>query len=152
MAYFGAEKNALHIDGHDTIPGLRRLLLDRYPRHGNPGIVDEDIEPAMPLDGNRDGIAPILFQGHIEMDIEGFLAARPKLGLKRLALIIENVAEHDPGALAHEDLDLFSTQTPRAPADDCHLAGQPPHFRASSSFGISSSVCMTACQFFDVNG
>ena len=40
-----------------------------------PGVVDEDVEPAKPGHRRRDGGRPVLLAGHVEMHVDGGIPA-----------------------------------------------------------------------------
>src|SRR5215475_1128254 len=61
----GPQKNAFGVDVHDAIPLLDGRILDPTAP-ADPGVIDQDIELAKPIDSGLDCLLPILLVGDIE--------------------------------------------------------------------------------------
>ena len=62
QSVLGAEENAGQIDGAKPVPFLEARLLDPFAEK-DPGIVDQDVEPAEARDGGRNRRRPVLLPG-----------------------------------------------------------------------------------------
>ena len=66
-----AKEDAVEIDGHLTLPVGERHV-DHGTREANPGIVDENIEPAEPRPGLGHDRLPVLLARHVVMVVLAF--------------------------------------------------------------------------------
>jgi hypothetical protein len=66
--------DALHVDIDDTIPCVGVGLGETRDRLDQAGIVDQDVEPAMPLHGGPHGGFDIAEGGHVAFDGRGLAA------------------------------------------------------------------------------
>src|SRR5262249_22577585 len=142
----GAEEDAAGVDGHHPIPLLHRAVLDGHARDDDARVVDEDVEPAVAIGGEAHRVAPVGLVGDVEVDVDGVTTVGMDRRLDALALVVEDVTEHDPGALASERARFTRALSPGAPADQRDLSIQLSHavlplsvrrtrdHRASSSF------------------
>jgi hypothetical protein len=69
---------------------------------GDPGVVDQDIQPAVARLGGLHSALPILRLRHIQMHIDRFAALHTDLFLDVFAVVIQDVAQHDLGAFLCE--------------------------------------------------
>ena len=104
----------------------------------DPGVVHEDVEPAVALLDVGDGVGPGLLVGDVEVPVPGGLA---ELVGELLALVVEDVAEQHLRALGHEPPRGRGALAPRGTGDDGDLARQPScgcscHYITSSPRGI----------------
>ena len=71
----------------------------------DPGVIDEDVEPAVRLEGRIDRGLPLAPVGDVEGHEPGLAAAFGDLPLKCCASLFVDVAEDDGGALPGEPAD-----------------------------------------------
>ena len=96
----------------------------------DPGVVDEDVELAERLLGERHRPLPLRFIGDVERHVAGRLAE----GRRDLrAELVAHVAEHDARALGDEEARLRLALSASGARDQGHLAFQPPSHSTRSS-------------------
>src|SRR3954469_4112308 len=120
-----AEEAAVLVDLDVPLPE-RVVGLHQRGRLVDPGVVDQAMQAAELLRG-FDGARPIGFRGHIVPD-EG--RSRPELGSQRLALIVQDVADHHFGTLRNQQAGLRGTLAARPAAHEHHLVVKPCHVRS----------------------
>jgi hypothetical protein len=119
-----SEKHPLGVHLHHAIPRLGRRILDAA---GGPyaGVVDEHVEPAEALNGQRDRVLPVGLPADVEPSEDRLAALGDDLGLDRVALHVEHVAEDNARALTGEQTRLGGAHAARRSADQRDLPGQP---------------------------
>ncbi len=116
----GAEKDAGLVDRDDLVPALDAVgVADRAA--GDPGIVDEDVEPAIGLQRFGDQRLPLRLAGDVDRRRAGFAAGVTDLGGDALGLAAENVGDHDSGALLRKEARLGLAHAVPRPGDDRDL-------------------------------
>ena len=68
-----------------------------------PGIVDQDIQLAKVLERCSHGLPPVRFDGHVQLDENGFASGLDDLSLDCLTLLFQDVSQDDLGALGGEE-------------------------------------------------
>ena len=68
-----------------------------------PGVVDEDVQPAVAVKGCPHGGIPVVGAGYVEVDIGGVAAELGYLRFDLLAFVVEQVADDDLRAFAGEE-------------------------------------------------
>src|SRR5262245_39715026 len=131
-----AQEDAPGIDGHDTVPVLHRALLDRHTRNDDAGVVDEDIESAVPVERGPCGTLPIRLTAYIEMHVHGVATVGANGSFDLPALGIADIAEHHARAFPGEHGRFHGTLPSRSATDQCHFPvklshGEPPVRRRS---------------------
>src|SRR5439155_14086567 len=94
----GAEKDAGLVDRDDPVPaGQPVRIADRAA--GDPGVVYEDVEPAIGRQRFGDQRLPLRFAGDVDLGRAGLAAAVADIGGDPLGIAAEDVGGHDLGAL-----------------------------------------------------
>ena len=121
---FMPRKQPVLVDLDVALPD-RVVGLHQRGRLVDPGVVNQAVQAAELL-GGFDGAGPIGFRGHIVPD-EG--RSRPELGSKRLALIVQHVADHHLRTLRYQQACLRGTLATRSAAHEHHLVVEACHVR-----------------------
>ena len=97
----GAEKDAGLIDRDDALPALQAIrIADRAA--GDPGIVDEDVDPAIARQCLRDQGHPFGLAGHVDRRGDAFPAGRANVGCNRLSCVAQDIGNDDLCAFRSE--------------------------------------------------
>ena len=112
----------------------RSKLLQRGQRD-DAGVVHQHVELAELADGGVDRGLPLLGLGDVEVDVARSVA--DVVG-QRLALVVEDVADHDLGALLDEHPCVRGTHAAGAAADERNLSVHASH--AVFSFSLSGAL------------
>ena len=97
-------------------------------------VVDQDVQAAVLAFGEVHGALPVVFAGHVQVDIFDLAAELRDFGLDLPALVIEHVAEDDRCPFVGEQLDLDSALAFGASGYDRNLAFQPSHVHLLRDF------------------
>lgn len=106
------------------------VVLDR-PDVENAGVVDQHVQATECGDRGVHRSRPLRGLGNVEMDVAGRIG---QFGGHRLALLVEDVAEHNLCAFGHHRPHMGCTHTARPAADKCDLSDQPSRHGFSSCF------------------
>ena len=112
----------VHLD-HAHVVRLRGLVGHRAELE-NSGIVDQHVELAEPSLGLADDALPLVFPRHVVMDVHGVI---PQVGGDVAAEVVQHIAQHHLGALAHETTHLGLPLAACAPGDDRHFPIESTH-------------------------
>ncbi len=116
----GAEKDAGLVDRDDPVPAVEPVrVADRTA--GNPGVVDQDVEPAVGRERLGDQCLPLRLAGDVDLCRAGLAAGIADLGRDALRLAAENVGDHDFGAFLREQTRLGLAHAVAGPGDDRDL-------------------------------
>lgn|SRR5579875_697731 len=99
----------------------------RYAGAGtDPGIADEDAQPAGLCLGGLHGISPAPVPAHVEVPAAGqpFPGAPGDLVREGLALLVTDIAEHDAGSLRAQRLHTGGTDPAGATGDEGYPAAE----------------------------
>src|SRR5262245_9747976 len=128
-----AEEYALGVDVHRARPVLDRRVLDPAPA-ADPRVVDQDVESPEAARGEIDGGLPVGLTGDVEPHEGGLTALGLDMGLDRLALGHQDVADDHARAFTREQARLGGTHAARTPADQRHLS-RKSHGRLARASG-----------------
>jgi hypothetical protein len=115
-----AEKAAVQVDRVHVAPALARQVSCRHAR-ADPGIVDQDVDPAVPVHDQVDHGVHRGLLGHIE---PVRFAAPDLLGHRTRCLLI-HVAHRNVCARLCQRMRARATDASAAPRDQRHPAVQP---------------------------
>jgi acyl-CoA dehydrogenase len=110
-------ERAGEVDRDDRVPLLGGAAADR-PDGRDSGVVDQHVESAVALNGPRDGFGPLVAVGDVEVDIASGIS---ELRSDRLSFLIEEVADHDLGAVGRHRAGVTFAHAPRATGDQRDL-------------------------------
>ena len=135
-----AEEDAIEIDGHLPLPVGERHV-DHGTREANPGIVDENVEPAEACTDSSHDRLPVFLARHVVVVVRALASHGAQLTQQALAFLVLQIGGDDLRALARQQQGSassdavggtghqsdFSFDTPRhapVPFPACsHLAG-----------------------------
>ena len=117
-----AEKDALGVDVKRPVPTLQGSVLQPASRATDTGVVDEDVEPAVAVEGGLHGGIPVVGAGYIEVEVGRVAAEFGYLRFNLPAFVVEQVADDYFCALPGEENRLRSALSARAAAYECYLA------------------------------
>ena len=109
------------IDINDAPPDIRLQLPELAVAAGDAGVVDEDVDLAVPRDGGLRGGAHRSIIGEFD-DIAGNRAQRGQTGLRRIERLRVDIPEHYGRAGGEHALGSGIADAPRAARDDGHAA------------------------------
>src|SRR4029077_12800385 len=119
---------------------LHRGVLHLAEHGADAGVVDQDVERAEALLGERDGELPVGLAGDVEAHEDALGALGADLRLDGVTVVLQHVTDHDPRALAREQLRLGRAHAARAAADESDLAREShPDLPCSRIRGSSAS-------------
>jgi len=99
---FHPQEDAARVDCHQPVPGRGvEEILDRAA--GEPGIVDEDVEPSILGEGGIDGRLPLRLARYVEAAEDRSTIRAGDVGDDPPPLFFQNVGDDDLGAFAGED-------------------------------------------------
>ena len=125
-AVLAAEEDAGRVDRHDPLPALGAVRVGLRAA-AQPGVVDQRVEPAVPLQRRRDQRLPIRLRAHVGMHVQRLAAVRADLGRDLLAELVRDVGQDHARALAGEQPRLGRAHPRRGPRDDGGLALEASH-------------------------
>ena len=110
-----------------NVPLPERVVgLHQRGRLVDPGVVDQAVHAAELLGGLNDA-GPIDFRSHIVPDED---RGRPELNRKRLALIVQHVADHHLRTLRYQQAGLRGALAARPAAHEHHFVVEARHVRS----------------------
>ena len=113
------------VDRQGPLPGHQRLLQEGLG-HGDPGVVDQDVEPAQPVHRRLNQRFPKRLIGHVA-DQTVDLAAGSQVGDGLFQPVRHEIADDEAGALGQKlSGDRLADAASRA-GDDCPLSRQSRH-------------------------
>jgi hypothetical protein len=98
----------------------------------DPGVVDDDVQPAQLGDRLRDGRFPARVLGHVERDEPGGGTGLPQRLGRRLAQLLLDVADDDGGTGPGKGLGHPGTQSASTARHQCLASGQVVHTHGTS--------------------
>jgi hypothetical protein len=113
-----AEKNARQVDVEDPLP-LGELVVLQGSDVEDAGVVHQHVDAAELANGGRHRGFPMLGFRDVQVHVANGVA---ELGRDRVALVVEDVAEHHPGPLDYQRPHVGGAHPPRAAADERDLA------------------------------
>ena len=118
-----AEERARQVDVDDLLP-LRHVELADLAEGDDAGVVHQNIELAELVDRGGNRGVPLLGRRDVEVHI-----ARGVTDLvgQRLALLVEDVADHHLGALGHQSPRVLGAHAPSAATDQCNFSVHASH-------------------------
>ena len=118
-----AEKRARQVDVDDLLP-LRHVELADLAEGDDAGVVHQNVELAELVDRGGNRGVPLLGRRDVEVHI-----ARGVTDLvgQRLALLVEDVADHHLGALGHQSPRVLCAHAPSAATDQCNFSVHASH-------------------------
>jgi hypothetical protein len=82
-----AEEDAVEIDGHLPLPVGKRHV-DDGAREADPGIIDENIQPAEPRPDLRHDRLPVLLKRHVVVVVRAFASRGAQFAQQVLAFVV----------------------------------------------------------------
>src|SRR5207248_1975330 len=120
----GAEKDAGLVDCDDSVPAFEPVrVADRAA--GNPGIVDQDVEPAVGRDCLADQCHPFGIACHVDLRCGCSAAGGTDLAGHPLRVSFEYVGHDNPGALLRKEARFGFAHAVTGAGHDRHLVLQP---------------------------
>ena len=116
-----AEKHARQIDVEDPLP-LGDCVVLEGADVDDARVVHQHVDAAVLAEGGSHRRVPVFGFRDVKVQIADVVA---NLCRHRLALVVEDVAEHHLGALGHQRPHVRGAHPPRTPADECDLSRQP---------------------------
>src|SRR5262249_18836372 len=93
----------------------------------NAGIIHQDIQRAITVDGRAHGLDPISLAGHIEMHVRRLAALLPDRLLHLLARLIQEITQRNFCPLPGKELGFSRALAAGPPSNQCHFAIQFSH-------------------------
>jgi hypothetical protein len=129
-----AVERPVQVDVDDLVP-LVHIELSELTERDDAGVVDQYIELAEVVDrGGHRGV-PLFGLGDVEVDVACGLA---NLVGEFFAVIVENVADHDLGALGDQCASVGSAHPPSATADQCNFSVHASHDASRYRSGLAN--------------
>ena len=104
------------------------------------GVVKEHVQLAVGVHGRLHRRRPIGLAGDVQVHVGDVVAEFLQFGLGLLALVVQDVADDDAGALFREHPRLHCALPPRSAADERDFAFQPGHGDASCSWVVDARI------------
>ena len=120
-----AEKDAIEIDGNLSSPVGERHI-DHWTGEADPGVVDENVEPAEPRFRFGYYRLPVVLKGHVVMKVFCVASIRAQFAQQALAVLVLQVGGDDPGALARQHNDRAAADPVGGAGHQRDLAFDPP--------------------------
>ena len=141
----GPQKHPLRIHGQHAVPRRfgRVFQVDWLPTSTSPthaGIIHQDIQRAITVDGRAHGLDSISLAGHIEMHVRRLAALLPYRLLHLLARLIEEITQHDFCPFPRKELGFSSALAAGATANQCHFSIRSSHSSGSPPDGRVKEV------------
>jgi len=123
MLTLGAEKDARLVDRDDPVPAVETVrVADRAA--GDPGVVDQNVQPAIRRQCLADQTRPFGFVGDVDFGRECLAAAGANGGGDHVRVLRQDVGDYDLGALGGEEPGLGFAHTVGAASNDRDLVFQ----------------------------
>ncbi len=118
-----AQEGSGEVDVNHLLP-LGQIEVLQLPECHDAGVVDQHVEFPEFTGGGRDGGVPLIGLRHVEVDVARGVT---DFGSQRLALLVEDVADHHLGAFGHQHSGVRGAHAPGAATDQRNFAVYPSH-------------------------
>ncbi len=118
------EQHAAEVHRHRPLGGVQRDRLDATPGPRSARVVEETVEPAVPVDGRADHAPDVVLARDVGADEQ---RARPERPHDGLALRLAATGDDHGGPFLDEPLRRALAHAARRAGDDRNLALEPAH-------------------------